>query len=811
MPADHTFRDGGGQLGRKYRRSMIVHDDRILCGRHHCLALGNHHHIEGIVVGQTVLRQFRGPHLDRVVVVLIELVVGKVIDVVEREQGGFVAVQRVGEVLRDSSTAIHRIVQLDGRHNVSGTVVGDLQGQMLVAEVAIGDGVHQFQHGDIIHKRGIHHRTKHETTGELRNIRTVAQIEECGIAKRGLNLGTQIVTVGEHLQAHIELARGVRQREVVNRNLVPSTLLQRAEIHHLGSGQDIAVGIGHESLEAVLGIRDIGLVVVVFHRPHGQFLVGLVAHARTDNVVIVTNQLDEGGGVGDIGNRRVGHHTPVLGVVDIVLVVGAAHLHVLDLSHAVLMVREGDDGLGVGGQRRNRNRIMPLLGSTGHGQIDLNVGLRLRAIVAHQGTHHVAHLVARRGLASSVNFAHRDVVRIEATHADTVDVEVVTVLGGSIKSDIDTVTRGVVGKVIPVALPSGSGGRLFVTFDGSGGLALRGQRGISDTIVGGNLHRHLIILVRSSIVVGEPQLENRVVGTSENRHRQYGARNRIGCKALGIEEHPTDTIDGHDGRVHTFAVLERPVTSTADLLNRPSLPCSVAEILLIVGDNVLQREVLAQSVIGVLAVTGIVDDDGEINRQVGRNDHAGGQHLVHRVQRSQRASVHRHRLIEVQGSGLQQDSGGSGSEVDRGTTLVGDFHRNIVGSLGTFTQRGAHDRGKLQVVGGDNVRVCTHIGELGTVDVANILQHGRLTPALQARHRVGKQALILISDGRHNGDVVGQGGDGVLQFGNRTAGHRLESDHTGTGIEVVVATRCRNTAVEIQRIVRVVRVDGFVQ
>ena len=454
--------------------------------------------------------------------------------------------------------------------------------------------------------------------------------------------------MGKHLQAHIELAGSVRQCEVVNRDFIPRVLLQGAEVDHLRSRQDCAVRIGHKSSEAILRIGDVGLVVVVFHRTHGQVLIGLVTHTRTNDVVIVTQQLDIGGGVGDDGTLHRGHHTPMLAVVVVVLVVGAAHLHVLDLRHIIEMVGEGDDSLGVGGQRSDRDRVMPLLGSTDDVEIDLDVGLGLRTVVTDEGAHHIAHRVLRGGFTRAIDLRDGDIIRIEATHTDTVDVDVVTAPGGSVEGDIDTSVIHIVGEIVNEAGPLRGGRTLQITVQRSGGLALRYQIRIGEAVVGGDLHGHRILLAGHGIVLCEPDFQDGVGGVVQNRDRQDGAGSGVGSKRLGVEEQTADTVHRHDGRVRTFAVLEGPVTGTGNLLNRPSLRGAVAEILLVVGDDVLQREVLAQRIVGVLGIAGIVDDDGEIDRLVARDHHTGGQHFVHAVEGGDGTGVHRDRLVEIQ-------------------------------------------------------------------------------------------------------------------------------------------------------------------
>ena len=124
--------------------------------------------------------------------------------------------------------------------------------------------------------------------------------------------------------------------------------------------------------------------------------------------------------------------------------------------------------------------------------------------------------------------------------------------------------------------------------------------------------------------------------------------------------------------------MERPVTGTAELLDRPGHSSTIAEVLLIVGDDVLQREVLAQRVVEVLVVALHVDNHGEIHLLVAGDDHTGGDHLVHGCHRSERAIVHIHRLVEVQRSGNQLDGTRIRGEIQRGTALVGDSDRNLV-------------------------------------------------------------------------------------------------------------------------------------
>ena len=312
------------------------------------------------------------------------------------------------------------------------------------------------------------------------------------------------------------------------------------------------------------------------------------------------------------------------------------------------MVGEGDHHLGVGGQRCNGDCVMPLLGSTGHVEVDLDVILCLRALVTDKSAHHVAHRILRRRLASCVNLVDSDVVRIEATHTDTVDVDVVTVLGQCLEGNVNTSVVHVVGKIVDEASPFRGGGCLQVTLQRGRGLTLRSQARIRNTIVGGNLHRHLILLVGSGIVLRKPNLQNGVGGIVQNRHRQDGAGGCTGGERLRIEEQTTGTVYRHNGRVLARAVLERPVTGSGNLLNRPSLLRTVAEILLVVRDNVLQRKVLTQRVVGMLAVARIIDDDREINRLVAWNHHARGQHLVHAVQGGDGSCVHGNRLVEVQ-------------------------------------------------------------------------------------------------------------------------------------------------------------------
>ena len=188
VPTEHTLGNGRRKLGGKRGGGMIVHDDSIRSSRHHGLALGHHRETQRIVVSQTILREFGGPHADVVVVVHVNLVVGEVVDAVEGEHRGLVAVESVGEGLRNGGAAVHRVVHLDGRHNVGGAVVGDANLQVLVAEVTVGDRVHEFEDGHIVHERGIDHRTDHEAAGELRLVHAVVQIEEGGVAERGLDL-----------------------------------------------------------------------------------------------------------------------------------------------------------------------------------------------------------------------------------------------------------------------------------------------------------------------------------------------------------------------------------------------------------------------------------------------------------------------------------------------------------------------------------------------------------------------------------------------------------------------------------------------
>ena len=150
------------------------------------------------------------------------------------------AAQRVREILGHHRTAVDRVMQLDRRHNVRGTVVGYPYFQVLMTQIAIRNRIYQIQDGHVMHERRVHHRTDHETPARLWNIRAVLQVVERGVAKRGFHLGDKIVALCQHLQAHVELAGGVGQSEIADGDRVPGSLLQRAEVHLLGCGEDVA-------------------------------------------------------------------------------------------------------------------------------------------------------------------------------------------------------------------------------------------------------------------------------------------------------------------------------------------------------------------------------------------------------------------------------------------------------------------------------------------------------------------------------------------------------------------------------------------
>ena len=268
--------------------------------------------------------------------------VREVIVVGEREERDLVTVKRIREILGNHRTAINRVMQLYRRHNVCFTVICYPHFQILMTQIAVRNRIHQLQESHIMHERGIHHRTNHEATARLRNIHTILQIIECGVAERGFHLRDKIVAMGKHLQTNIELVGGVGQSEVMDRYRVPRTLLKRTEVHQLGSREDVAVSISHKCLESVLRIGNVGLVVIVFHCRHSQLLVGLVSHTRTDDAGIVAKKDNVRGRVRKGCGILCRHHAPVLGIIAVVLVIGGTHLHILYFLHIVLVVGEGD-------------------------------------------------------------------------------------------------------------------------------------------------------------------------------------------------------------------------------------------------------------------------------------------------------------------------------------------------------------------------------------------------------------------------------------------------------------------------------------
>ena len=141
-------------------------------------------------------------------------------------------------------------------------------------------------------------------------------------------------------------------------------------------------------------------------------------------------------GVGIVDHIRGSHHTPVLGVVDIMLVVSATHLDILDLRHVVVVVREGDVHFTLVRNARDGQRVVPLFRRTDHIEVNLDIVLGLGTLVFHKCTHQTTHAVFGRILTSGINLGNGNVVRIEVSHADTVHIEVVTALRDSVKSDI---------------------------------------------------------------------------------------------------------------------------------------------------------------------------------------------------------------------------------------------------------------------------------------------------------------------------------------------------------------------------------------
>ena len=381
------------------------------------------------------------------------------------------------------------------------------------------------------------------------------------------------------------------------------------------------------------------------------------------------------------------------GIVDVVLVGGDTHLHVFHLLHTVPVVGEGDQGLGVIGQARDSQGVLPLLVGSRHGQIHLHVALGIRALVLHQRAHHAAHRIFGRSLAGSVNLGDSHVVVEEVPHADTVHIDVVALLRSGVKSDVDAFLRGIIRQVKRIQLPYRRGRRLQITFDGGGCLALRNQIGISVATVGGNLHGHFIILVGSGVVMREPQLQFRVHRPCQSHHRQDGARNRVAREILGVEEQTARAVNRRDGGVHARALLEGPVAGTGNLLECPHLLRSVAEVLLVVGDYRFHGEHLGQGVVAVVDIARSGDGNTEIYLLVHRHAHVFRQDYVHAAQCRKGTRVQIEVLVQVQGGGVKMDDCRIPCKIDRMSTFVGDFDRNVIRGLGAFALNWADQGG----------------------------------------------------------------------------------------------------------------------
>ena len=315
--------------------------------------------------------------------------------------------------------------------------------------------------------RRIHHGTDHKAAESLWHVRAIGEIIEGTVAQRRLHLRGKIVTVGEHLDTHIHLVQ-VGQGEVFNRDNVPSPLLQSIESDQSGSGDDVAVGIGHEGTHSIVRIGNVGLVIVVFHCGHHQLVNRLDAHARTDDSTVITCKLAHSRGVGIVEDIVRHLHSPMGSVVGIQLVVSGTDLHILDLQDIVVMTREGHHRLGTGCQRSNRQRVVVLLGSACHIQVNLDIALCLTSLVTNQGLHHILHFKLGRSLTMRIDVRHCYIIVVQVSQTDTVNIDVVAVLRLGVEGDIDATGGHIVGEVVCVACPLGRIGGAKVTFQQGG-------------------------------------------------------------------------------------------------------------------------------------------------------------------------------------------------------------------------------------------------------------------------------------------------------------------------------------------------------
>ena len=285
------------------------------------------------------------------------------------------------------------------------------------------------------------------------------------------------------------------------------------------------------------------------------------------------------------------------GIVVVALIGGDTNFHVFHLLCTILVIREGDQRLGMIRQARDRKSVLPLLVRPRDIQIHLYVVLGKCALVPHQCAHHTAHRVLGGGFAHSVYLGHGHIIVVAVAHTDAVDVYVVASLGDCVERDIDTSVGHIVGEVVRVQCPYRGRRHRIVPSQKGCCLLLRNQVRISDTTICGNLHSNTLIGFVGSVVMCEPQFQNRMRRVCQGYHWHDGTRNRTGTEVLGVEVETSRAVNRSYGGVHARAVLECPVTGTGYLLDCPGLLRAIAEVLLIVGNNRLQNEHLIQGVV----------------------------------------------------------------------------------------------------------------------------------------------------------------------------------------------------------------------
>ena len=809
-PAKHALRDGSRQLGSQGAGSVVVDIESVLShNRQGRLADGDNLEVQRVIVLQTVLRIFHYPHLHRVGLIYLNLVVGEIKVSIERECAGLMAVESVLHRLRDGGLAVDRVFEHGARQDILGTVVGNLHRDVLVAEVAASGRVEQTQQGHIVHVRRIHQSTNHKTTEGLGHVCAIGEVVEGAVTQRGLHLGGKIVTIGEHLDTHIHLVQ-VGQSEILNGDDVPSALLQGAEIHQRGGGDDIAIGIGHKGTHTILRIGNEVLVVVIFHSGHHQLVNSLDAHTRTDNCIVIARELAHSGSVGEVDDIVRHLHSPMGSIVGIQLVIAGADLHILDLQHIVLVTREGYHRLRTGSQRSYRQRVVILLSSTCHIQVNLDIILGKMTLVTHQCLHHILHLILGRSLTLRVDVRHSNIVVEEISQTDTVNVDVVAVLGFGVKCNIDTAGGYVVGKVIGIERPLRRVGRVEVTFQQSGGLTLRGQSREGGATIGGNLHCHTLLGAVGGVVVGEPNLQDGVHRVGQIDYRHNGTRFGVVGKRLRVEEETASTIHRSNRRIDTRTLLECPVTGTRQLLNGPGLLRTIAEVLLIVGSGRLQHEHQRQRIVGVVVVTIGTNREGEVNGLVHRDSHVVGHDLRQGAEHRDGAAVDRDRLGQVQRVGMHRDGRIVLREVEDLRALVGQRDRDIIAVLRAGAGSGV-DQSHDGCIGGRNlVGVCTHIGQGRTLRATNIRGDISVTTALHTRVVGRHQRKGRIGHRRQKTDIGVRGGNSTLQLRNGITSHRLEGNHTRRGNKVIVRTIDGGGVVQIERIIGVIAAINIV-